>query len=281
MLGHKLVQGLPAPIETVATVRSSDGLPRYGFYFPDQIVAGVDAMEFATIERAIDRVEPEAVVNCIGIVKQHSLASDPVACLTVNALLPHRIQGACKSRGIRFVHISTDCVFDGATGGYKEGDATNAEDLYGRTKALGEVSEAPGLTLRTSIIGRELHGSHGLVEWFLSQRGGRVRGYSCARFSGLTTNELCRVVARVLLERPKMSGLWHVASEPIDKRSLLEAMNEIFGTETEIVADSSVHVDRALDGTAFRAATGYAAPGWREMVAEMAADPTPYDSWRN
>ncbi len=282
MLGHKLVQCLPAPIEAYATVRTNpERLQKFGFYCPDHVVPRVDANDFSSIERAFNLVEPDAVVNCIGIVKQHALAKDPIATLTVNALLPHRLNGLCRDNNARLVHVSTDCVFDGTKGDYTEDDSTTAEDLYGRTKALGEVTDGPGLTLRTSIIGRELVCGTGLVEWFLSQKGGSVRGFRQARFSGLTTQELANVVAKVLLEHRELTGLWQVAGEPIDKNSLLNLLNESFKSRTEIVADNSVRVDRALDGAAFRSATGYAAPCWKTMVARLAADPTPYDSWRN
>jgi dTDP-4-dehydrorhamnose reductase len=280
MLGHKLVQTLRAPIEAVCTVRRLDGLQRFGFYCPDAVVPGVDAFDLPSVERAVERVKPQAVVNCIGIVKQHALAEAPIASLTVNALFPHRLNEVCARHGARLVHVSTDCVFDGARGTYKESDVTDASDLYGRTKALGELTDG-AVTLRTSIIGRELSTKTGLVEWFLSKRGGRVGGFTNARFSGLTTTELSRVVARVLLEHEGLTGLWHVASEPISKHDLLRKLNDGFGTRTEIAADGSVRIDRTLDGSAFQRKTGYVAPGWDAMVAEMAADPTPYDTWSN
>jgi dTDP-4-dehydrorhamnose reductase len=282
MLGHKLVQCLPSPIEAFATVRTNpDRVAKYGFFCPDRVVPRVDANDFTSIERAFHAVKPAAVVNCIGIVKQHALAKDPIASLTINALLPHRLNALCGENGARLVHVSTDCVFDGMRGGYTEDDATTAEDLYGKTKALGEVVDGPGLTLRTSIIGRELVSGTGLVEWFLSQKGATVKGFTQARFSGLTTQELANVIAKVLIEHREMTGLWQVASEPIDKCALLALLNDSFKTGTEIVADNSVHVDRALCGAAFRSATGYAAPAWSTMVATMASDPTPYEAWRN
>lgn len=282
MLGHKLVQCLPAPIETYSTVRTnSERLKKFGFYSLEKVVPRVDANDFASIVRAFNSVKPHAVVNCIGIVKQNALAKDPIASLTVNALLPHRLSELCRDNRARLIHVSTDCVFDGTKGDYTEQDATTAEDLYGRTKALGEVTDGPALTLRTSIIGRELVCGSGLVEWFLSQKGSRVRGYSQARFSGLTTCELSRVIARVLVDHPDMTGLWHVAGEPINKYSLLRMLNTTFDTQTQIDADSSIRVDRALVGRAFDSATGYTAPKWTAMIAEMKADRTPYESWRN
>ena len=277
MLGHKLYQHLD---DAFVTVRSQPrDLQRLGLYCPDQIVAGVQATDIGSVERAIDRVGPDAVVNCIGIVKQHPLASDPAACTAINAEFPHLAARACRERGVRFVHVSTDCVFDGQKGNYNEQDSPNATDIYGQTKALGEVT-GKALTLRTSIVGREIANGTGFVEWFLSNRGGSVKGFTNAVFSGVTTQELSRVIANVLHDHPTLTGLYHVASTPIDKCSLAKLLNERFETKTAIEPDGALRLDRSLDGALFCERTGYVAPAWTAMAAEMASDPTPYDNWK-
>jgi dTDP-4-dehydrorhamnose reductase len=263
MLGHKLVEVASRSVETFVTVREGSG---------DRVVSGVDATDFDTVAAAIESVQPHAVVNCIGIVKQSPAAKDAAACLTINALFPHKLYRLCDKKGIRLVHVSTDCVFDGRRGGYREFDLTNATDLYGRTKALGELEDA--LTIRTSIIGRELATKNGLVEWFLSRAGGTVQGYTHAKFNGLTTAELSRVILSVLNDYPDLRGIIHVTSESIDKFSLLHLLNDSFGTSTKIVPDDRVWVDRTLDGELFRSQTGYTAPTWQEMIEELAADTT-------
>jgi dTDP-4-dehydrorhamnose reductase len=241
----------------------------------------VDALDFQTVEEAFDKAKPSVAVNCVGIVKQHTLAKDPVACLTVNALFPHRLAELCGRFGARLIHISTDCVFDGKRGGYSESDPSNAEDLYGKTKALGEVQSDGALTLRTSIIGRELESASGLVEWFLSHNGGAVKGYTRARFSGLTTLALSQVIKTVILERPSLSGLYQVAADAIDKCTLLRMVRDAFGAQIEIRPDDSVAIDRTLDGRRFLHDSGIAPPHWPAMAAALAADPTPYTNWRN
>jgi dTDP-4-dehydrorhamnose reductase len=259
MLGHQLVATASRQIETFSTVRG----PGEG-----TVVGGVDALDFRTVEQAIDDVRPHAIVNCIGIVKQNPAAKDPAVCLTINALLPHRINEVTKRRGIRFIHISTDCVFDGRRGNYRETDLTNATDHYGKTKALGEVEDA--LTLRTSIIGRELSSRQGLVEWFLANCDQPLKGYTHAKFSGLTTIELSRVIVDLLLKRPSLSGLYHVASGPIDKFSLLFLLNDAFGAKAVIEPDDKVRIDRTLNGSLFQQSVGYSAPSWQAMVSELA-----------
>jgi dTDP-4-dehydrorhamnose reductase len=222
---------------------------------------------------AIDRAGPDVVVNCIGLVKQLAEAKAPVPTITVNALFPQRLAELCQARGIRLLHVSTDCVFSGHAGPYDESSTSDAEDLYGRTKFLGEV-HAPGcLTLRTSIIGHEIRGTHALVDWFLQQDGRDVQGYRHALFSGLTTIELARVMLRVIDEFPDLEGLYHVASSPISKLDLLQLLARHYKVKVQIHPADSPRIDRRLDGRRFQAATNYVAPAWDAMVAELAMSP--------
>ena len=281
MLGHKLWQQASRQVEAWVTVRRQTPTLAAAALGPaDRIVPGVDAREPRSLDAVLDQVAPDAVVNCIGIVKQLAAAKDPIESIAINALHPHVLARACAARRVRLVHVSTDCVFDGARGGYRESDPSNATDLYGRSKALGEVIGPGCLTIRTSIIGRELTGTSGLVEWFLSRRGGSADGYAGAVFSGWTTTALSAVLLRVLLEHPTLEGLYHVAAAPIDKLQLLRLLDQAYGAGVAITPRDEPRIDRSLDGARFRAATGLDAPSWPAMIAEMAADPTPYDRLR-
>ncbi len=272
MLGHRLVRSLGEPFDVWSTERSGAG-------GRDRVWGDLDVRICGAVESALDAVAPDAVINCIGIVKQRPEAQDPEVCSEINALFPHRLAGLCGRRGIRLVHISTDCVFSGAKGGYVESDEPDADDLYGRSKAIGEVDYPHAVTLRTSIIGPELGHGLGLVAWFLRQDA-PVRGYTHARFSGLSTHELTRVVSRVLLDHPGMRGVWHVSGDPIDKCSLLLMLREAFGRSTPIIPCGALRIDRTLDRTRFQTATGYRPPPWDAMVREMALDgqPTPMEA---
>jgi dTDP-4-dehydrorhamnose reductase len=282
MLGHKLWQLSRPRLETWATVRTvTPALRELGVVDEARTLTGVDVARPGVLDELLARVRPDVVVNCIGIVKQLAEAKDPVTSITINALHPHLLARACAVRGSRLIHISTDCVFDGARGGYREDELTNATDLYGRTKALGEVT-APGcLTLRTSIIGRELDGTSGLVEWFLSRRGSTADGYSRALFSGLTTAELSRVILQVIDDHPALEGLYHVSAAPIDKYALLTLLDRAFGTGVTITSRDTPVIDRSLDSARFRRVTGIVPPAWDAMVDAMAADATPYDALRD
>lgn len=282
MLGHKLWQVCRAELDAHVTLRSP--LARYarlGLFEPDRTIDEVDVEEFPSVERAVTRVAPEVVVNCVGVVKQLEAARDPVVSIAVNALFPHRLARLTASRGIRLVHVSTDCVFAGTRAGYTEDDRPDADDLYGRTKALGEVTGPGCLTLRTSIVGRELEGRLSLVEWFLAQRGGQARGFTRAIFSGLTTLAFSRVVRDLIRMRPSLAGLYHVSAEPISKHDLLRLLDECYHAGVRIEPSAELSIDRSLSSDRFRRAAGFAPMPWPEMVREMAADPTPYDAWRS
>jgi dTDP-4-dehydrorhamnose reductase len=281
MLGHKLWQLARPRMETWATVRTvTPALQGLGVVDADRTVTGVDVTQPGVLDELLARVRPDVVVNCVGIIKQLAEAKDPVTSIAINALHPHLLARACAAHGSRLIHISTDCVFDGAAGGYREDDVTNASDLYGRTKALGEVTGPGCLTLRTSIIGRELSGASGLVEWFLSRRGHTADGYTNAVFSGLTTAELSNVILQLVDEHPDLQGLYHVSAAPIDKYALLTLLDGAYGTGVTITPRDAPVIDRSLDSDRFRRATGLVPPPWEAMVEAMAADPTPYEALR-
>lgn len=235
----------------------------------DRIVTGVDVENPDALAGVFRDLRPDVVINCVGVVKQLQSAEDPLVALPLNAVLPHRLARLCELVGARLIHISTDCVFTGRKGGYTEGDAPDAEDLYGRSKLLGEVDYPHAITLRTSIIGRELASRNGLVEWFLGQQEGRVRGFAKAIFSGLTTDELTRVICDHVVPRPELHGLYHVSSEAIAKHGLLHLLKHAYGVPTEIDPDETVSIDRSLDSSRFRQTTGYEPPPWRQMIERM------------
>ena len=282
MLGHKVWQVCRDRFECWAAVRG-EGIPpaERQTFPPDRTAAHVDAADFASVERVVTAVSPDVIVNGIGIVKQLKDASNPIPSIEINALFPHRLAKLAAERRARLIHVSTDCVFSGRTGGYTERDPADADDLYGRSKRLGEVAGPRALTLRTSIVGRELQGAHGLVEWFLGNRGGQVKGFTRAFFSGVTTTVLAGLIARVIEQHAALEGIYHVAADRISKYDLIGLVNDAYGAGVGIAPDDSLVIDRSLQGEAFQAATGWRAPSWPDMVAEMAADPTPYDQWRS
>jgi dTDP-4-dehydrorhamnose reductase len=269
MLGHQVLRQFQGRHDARVTLRKpASAYRRFPLFNRDNAYFGVDVRDFASLDRIIRRFRPQAVVNAIGIVKQRGDGDDRLLNIEVNSLFPHELGAACARIGARLVHLSTDCVFDGAKGRYKERDTPNAEDLYGRSKLLGEVDYAPGITLRTSMIGQELFRKAGLVEWFLAQRGS-VRGFTRAVFSGFTTIELARVVERAIA-RPGLHGIYHASAAPISKHDLISLIKRKLGLDIRIIRDAGLRIDRSLDSARFRRDFGYKPPSWDRMIGELA-----------
>lgn len=270
MLGNAMVRVLSEKEEweVSGTVRSSGA----GRFFPPmaawRLVTGVDVENHDVLIKLFAQLRPDVVVNCIGLVKQLADADDPLLAIPINSLLPHRLARLCDLAGARLVHMSTDCVFSGRKGGYHEKDPSDAEDLYGKSKFLGEVDYPHAITLRTSIIGHELQGAHSLIGWFLSQEQ-QCKGFVKAIYSGLPTVVLARLVRDVIIPQTGLSGLYHVASKPISKYDLLCLVAKTYRKSIEIIPDDSLVIDRSLNADRFREATGYVAPDWPELIKAM------------
>ena len=272
MLGHAMLRTFAGHPDFAVTgsVRSAAARERLPADLRPHVVTDVDVESDAALVSVLRELRPQAVINCVGVVKQLSAADDPLVAIPINSLLPHRLARHCADSNARVVHISTDCVFTGTRGNYLESDAPDAADLYGRSKLLGEVDYPNAVTLRTSIIGPELDSAHGLVGWFLSQQG-RVRGFTRAIFSGLPTVELARVIADHVLRLPAMRGVYHVSAAPIAKYDLLCLIRAAYGRTIEIEPDDRLVIDRSLDSTRFRTLTGWHPAAWPELIAAMRA----------
>lgn len=256
--------------EVYGTARDSAARAWFPEIAEDCILTGIDVANADRLAAVMARVGPDIVINAIGVIKQIDDALDPLIAIPINAEFPHRLATLCALAGARLIHISTDCVFSGRVGGYRETDPPDATDLYGLSKYLGEIDRPNAVTLRTSIIGPEPAAQHGLVEWFLAQRGS-VKGYTGAVFSGLTSAELTRVIAEYVIPRPDLRGLYHVAAKPIAKYDLLQWLRAEYRHPVSIEAAAEPIIDRSLDGDRFRAATGYTAPDWPDMIRQMHA----------
>lgn len=270
MLGHQLLIAYQQRHDVRVTLRRDlNDYASYGLFNTENSYAGVDVRNHDQLVEVFSVFHPEAVINAVGIVKQHSEAKIMIPSLEINALLPHRLAVLCRATGARLVHLSTDCIFSGNKGNYKEIDEPDAHDLYGQTKYLGELREECCLTLRTSIIGLELSRFRSLVEWFLAQKG-TIKGFQKAIFSGFTTIELSRIIENLLVNYPDASGLYNVASFPINKYELLLLLKKKLELDINIQPDDSVKIDRSLDSSRFQKEFNYSPPPWASMIEELA-----------
>lgn len=250
------------------TTRSNN--PHINVYdiLSSQIIKGIDIENHDSLVAAFAKAKPKVVINCIGLIKQLSSADDPLQAIPINSILPHRLAALCEVAGARLIHISTDCVFSGKKGNYKEEDFPDAYDLYGRSKLLGEVDYPHAVTLRTSIIGHELSSNKSLINWFLSQTN-EVNGYTDAIYSGVPTVELARIIKDFVLPHPQLKGLYHVAVKPINKFDLLSLVAKIYKKDIKINPSKDVIIDRSLNAERFYRATGYNPPEWEKLIEKM------------
>jgi dTDP-4-dehydrorhamnose reductase len=270
MLGHTVYRVLTETVhwQVYGTVRSHGAERFFLPKFRKNLICGVDIGYEDAILGAFKIARPDVVINCVGLIKQNTSATDPLQAIPLNSIWPHRLALICDIFNSRLVHISTDCVFTGVSGKYGECDHPDARDLYGLSKCLGEVRYKNAITLRTSIIGHELGSKHGLVEWFLSQTE-FCYGYTNAVFSGLPTVVLSNVIRDIVIPRKDLTGLYHVSSQPISKFNLLKLIASVYEKTINIIPDDKLVVNRSLNSELFRGVTGYNAPEWPELIKTM------------
>lgn len=272
MLGHEAIRVLAPDFEVWGACRNPRDLPDLGVT-AHRMLGGLDATTADSAYALIEQVQPDLVLNAVGIVKQRAEAKTAIPSISVNSLWPHVLAASCSVHGVRMVHVSTDCVFSGARGGYTESDVPDAFDLYGRSKLLGEVTDRDNvITLRTSIIGWQLGAPTGLVAWFAEHRSEPLKGFRRAVFSGLTTRALTSVIRDVILPDATLSGLWHISADPIDKCTLLAELAGYLRWDVSLSPADEPVIDRSLDSTRFRERTGWTPPSWDEMLEELAGE---------
>jgi dTDP-4-dehydrorhamnose reductase len=280
MLGHRMCRLLADRFEIWGTFHTNaSSYARFNLLPDECVIDNVSAQDFDSVRAVVEKVKPDVVVNCIGIVKQRDEAKQAVPSIYVNALFPHQLADLCEERGIRVFQISTDCVFSGSRGKYTEIDVPDPVDLYGRTKLLGELNRPNCLTLRTSIIGWQINTYSSLLGWFASQRGKRIKGYHRAIYSGFSTSVLAQLIGDLIATRPDLHGLYQVASEPIAKYDLLVKLRDILGwKDITIDGDDQFFCDRSLMAARFTTTTGWTPPSWDSMLEGLASEWSEYAS---
>ncbi len=271
MIGHTLWMGLSLNHDVSVIIRKDKKqLPNIPKIENTQIFDNIDVLDFDNVDHVISIIKPDVVFNCIGIVKQLEISSNHQVCIALNSLFPHQLAQACARSNSRMIQFSSDCVFDGEKGMYVESDTPNATDLYGRTKALGEIDYLSNvLTLRTSFIGREIFPHGGLVNWFESQKGGAIRGFSNAIYSGLPTNTFVKILNNFILPNKNLHGIYHLSAAPIDKYYLLNLIKKQFKVDVEIELDKTFVIDRSLISDKFKSETGFEPLVWEELIKDL------------
>ena len=218
--------------------------------------------------RLIDKISPNLIINCLGIVKQKLSDHNYLSTIYMNSLLPHRIEKICRKFSIRLINFSTDCVFSGVKGNYIEDDIPDPIDFYGRTKLVGEVNYGNVLTLRTSFIGHQINSKYGLLEWFLTQKD-NCKGFVNVIYSGLPTIEIAKILNEHIIFNKKLIGLYQISGNTINKYELLSLIKNIYGLKLNIEKEHKVKIDRSLNSKKFKDATGYKPSDWESLIKKM------------
>lgn len=284
MLGHAIFKHFSAACNynVYGTVRTKHSklVKFFNSEEMNNLIDGINAENFDSFIRAFEISNPDVVINCIGIIKHLPESTDRYKSININSFLPHHLAKLCAVANARFLQISTDCVFDGKKGNYKEFDNANAEDLYGKTKYLGEVDYPNAITLRTSIIGHELNSNVSLVDWFLTQHD-RVNGYVNAIYTGFPTYEIANIVEKFVIPNPQLHGLYHLSSEPINKYDLLALIAEIYKKDISINKSDEFVLDRSLNSDIFREKLSFMPKSWVELVKLMHQKFVTYDCYQH
>lgn len=270
MLGNALIRVLSEinKWEVFGTVRKEEAKRFFQPKYAKNLIVGCDVTNYRDLLKVFDEIIPHVVINCISLSKDLLKSADPLSMIPIYSLLPHQLSMLCKNFGARFIHMSTDGVFSGKKGGYKEDDPSDAQDIYGSTKFIGEVYMSHAITIRSSIIGHELQTKNGLVEWFLSQEKECVC-FSRAIFSGFPAVVLAQIIRDIIIPNTDLNGVYHVASNPISKCDLLRLIAKVYGKKIEFITNDKVEINRSLDAEHFRITTGYTPPDWQSLVKQM------------
>lgn len=269
MLGHVLFNYFSkvCNFKTFGTVRLRRQLASFTNDVQNNIHL-ISIQKDSEIIKIINKLIPDLIINCLGLVKQKFLPNDFIMSIQMNALLPHRLAKITQNYSVRLINFSSDCVFSGNKGMYTEIDKPDPSDLYGKTKLIGEVYYGNVLTIRTSFLGHQIDAKYSLLEWLLSQKV-KCKGFVNAIYSGLPTIELAMILKDHIIFNNDLFGLYQISSDPINKYELLSLINDIYDLKLDIVKEDKFILDRSLNSQKFRDATGYEPPNWRNLIKKM------------
>lgn len=188
----------------------------------------------------------DVVVNCAGTIKPMVDKYGTLNAIRVNSVFPHVVESFCKTKNVKFIHITTDCVFSGKDGLYDENSKHDCQDVYGKTKSLGEVSDY-GTVIRTSIVGEELHTTRSLIEWIKSMKGNSVNGFTNHKWNGITCLQVAKIIENIITKSLFWNGVRHIFSPNIvTKFELLKMVSDIYNLDITV---NSVESDKSCDRT--------------------------------
>ena len=259
LLGNAVVNVLDNQFDTIGTSRKEINRNK------DNLIYTKDLSKKKNIKNLIEDVAPDVIVNCLSVNDINSQNLKTLKKFFI--VIPQYIAFLCNKYNIKLVHISSDAVFSGKKGNYKETDQPDPNDDYGICKLLGEPAYPNTSIIRTSMIGHSINGESGLLDWFLKQE--ECKLYKNAIFSGLPVYELARIISKFFINNLRLNGIFHISSDPISKYDLLKKVKNVYNLDINIMPDYSYSIDRSLDSSKFKKISKYKVLSWDDMILRM------------
>ena len=271
MIGHKMAQVLSVQNhEIVISIREKKELTLKSISSKVKVFLN-DFIKDSILD-FLDKVNPDVIINAIGITIRRGAAENISDTIYLNSLFPHQISSWALAFKKRLIHFSTDCVFSGSEGSYLEDATPNALDYYGKTKGLGEINSKSSLTIRSSMIGPELYNKTELFEWIINNKEKEINGFSRVMYSGVTTVYMARLLADLIDNHKNLIGIYNIASKPISKFELLHLINDNFDLGLIINDNKTVISNKTLNASKIEKVIGFQPPSWDELIFELKKD---------
>ena len=264
MIGHKMAQSL-INFDLYLNSRSNSNYLKE--HFPNSTLSDVDFLN-QNIEELLNKILPDYIINAVGITIRRGASNNKKTNL-INSQLPNQIDFWCKENQKKQIHFSTDCVFSGDKGNYNDLDLHDAKDDYGKSKGEGEINSNSTLTIRSSMIGREIYNKTELLEWVISNKNNKIKGFENVIYSGVTTLWMSNTVNEIIKNYPDLNGIYNISSSPISKYDLITKINTYFNLNIEIERDSSYYSNKSLNSDRFFTKTNFKKPNWDEMLNDL------------
>ena len=275
MIGHKIAQSLSYDYEVIGSSRKNINLEDIGL--TKGLLFNNDFLK-NDYDTFLNKILPDIIINCIGITTRRGISNNSLNTDFINNQFPHKILEWTSKKNKKLIHFSTDCVFSGKKGNYLDGDQPDAEDIYGLSKAKGEINSENALTIRCSMIGREIYNHTELFEWLYSMKNKEIKGYTNVIYSGVTTFWMGQVINKLLSENMNLNGIYNIASKPISKYELLFKLSNVFKLNVNIIPNPNIKSNKVLISKKFTEITGINIPNWDELIGEFKNDSDKYYS---
>ena len=272
MIGHKIAHSLE-DFELILASRKSISSKSIGIINGKMVLHNLIT---DSLDLLLDNTTPDIIINCAGITTRRGVEDNIVNTELLNSELPHKLDSWASLNSKKLIHFSTDCVFSGNRGNYQDDDFADADDIYGKSKALGEVNSPNTLTIRCSMIGRELYNFTELFEWLKKNKNKKIEGYSKVFYSGITTVRMGKILNQILNKNLNLSGVYNISSTPISKFDLLVKLSNAFNLNVDIKQNKNNKSNKVLISEKFTEITGIYPPNWDDLISEFKEDCNKY-----